>query len=229
MRKLTTFLLITIASVAITTFYACNKEITQNIKYQDESKSLLMLTDSTQLGDTTNLFEVLDIEVLDYSVLENIYLQIIAKYGDDFREEGIFDTISEDQELRDIIQPLVDNGQQIHSKLVSFLSTTEEWSNLTADEQGSILFYNDVQYAQLGLIYSATDENFRGGMYEISSIRDCLSAALGLGELYYLTVANPRALMTVSGALKILKLVGLRYLSYLGLALAILDFLDCIG
>ena len=60
-------------------------------------------------------------------------------------------------------------------------------------------------------------------------IRSCLSGALGLGELYYLLIQNPRALATARGTLSLLKHIGGRYLGYIGLGLAIFDFADCIS
>lgn len=51
---------------------------------------------------------------------------------------------------------------------------------------------------------------------------------MGLGDLYYLIVENPKALLNSgSNIVKILKNVGLRYLGWLGLALAVWDFIDC--
>jgi hypothetical protein len=85
------------------------------------------------------------------------------------------------------------------------------------------------------LIYSTVDlaewqsDPLEPMRMDIGTIRSCLSGALGLGDLYYLVVENPRALLSANGALKILKHVGLRYLGYLGLALAVWDFVDCVS
>jgi hypothetical protein len=42
-------------------------------------------------------------------------------------------------------------------------------------------------------------------------------------------VQNPRALATSRGTLSLLKHIGGRYLGYIGLGLAIYDFVDCIS
>ncbi len=113
--------------------------------------------------------------------------------------------------------------------------TSSEWLLLTDYERNAILNITDDQAGELSLIYSTVDlaewqsDPLEPMRMDIGTIRSCLSGALGLGDLYYLVVENPRALLSANGALKILKHVGLRYLGYLGLALAVWDFVDCVS
>jgi hypothetical protein len=58
-------------------------------------------------------------------------------------------------------------------------------------------------------------------------IRACVSTALGLSAIANL-VSNTSALMTVRGTIAILKTVGSRYLSWIGVAWMIMDFTDCL-
>lgn len=42
-------------------------------------------------------------------------------------------------------------------------------------------------------------------------------------------IENPRSLATARGTISLLKHIGGRYLGYIGLGLAIIDFADCIS
>lgn len=144
-------------------------------------------------------------------------------------EEGTGPIENEDQ-IREIVMPLVENGRLIHEEIISQVQETEEWLNLNEEERAAILNYTEYQLAELSVIYSMT----QGDAEEVAKVdwnhvRSCLSAAFGLGDIYYLVVENPRALMNASSAVKILKHVGLRYLGWIGLGLAIWDFVDCVS
>jgi len=138
-------------------------------------------------------------------------------------------------EIQDILNPLVQNGRQIHSEIISKISISEDWISLTYEEKNSILNLTDDQLGELSLIYSTVNieewqtEPIEALRIDLGTIRSCLSGALGLGDLYYLVVENPRALLSANGALKILKHVGLRYLGWIGLGLAVWDFVDCVS
>lgn len=142
---------------------------------------------------------------------------------------------TDEEEIRIIMNPLVQNGRQIHSEIISKVQATTEWQLLTDYERSAILNITDDQAGELSLIYSTVDLNewqsdpLDPMRIDLGTIRSCLSGALGLGDLYYLVVENPRALLSANGALKILKHVGLRYLGYVGLALAVWDFVDCVS
>ena len=142
---------------------------------------------------------------------------------------------TDEDEIQTIINPLVHNGRQIHSEIISKVQSSSEWFLLTDYERNAILNITDDQAGELSLIYSTVDlAEWQSGdlepmLLDFGTIRSCLSGALGLGDLYYLVVENPRALLSANGALKILKHVGLRYLGYIGLALAVWDFVDCIS
>lgn len=149
--------------------------------------------------------------------------------------DGEVPITTDEQEIQTIISPLVQNGRQIHSEIISKVQSSSEWLLLTDYERNAILSITDDQAGELSLIYSTVDlaewqsDPLEPMRIDIGTIRSCLSGALGLGDLYYLVVENPRALLSANGALKILKHVGLRYLGYVGLALAVGDFVDCVS
>ena len=152
--------------------------------------------------------------------------------------DGEVPITTDEEEIRKIINPLVQNGRQIHSEIISKVQSSSEWFLLTDYERNAILNITDDQAGVLSLIYSTVDLSdwqfdplkpmlMDIGIMDIGTIRSCLSAALGIPYLHYLIIENPRALLSVKGALKALKLVGARYLGYFGLALAAWDFVDC--
>lgn len=154
---------------------------------------------------------------------------------EDIPIDGEVPITTDEQEIQTIINPLVQNGRQIHSEIISKVQLSSEWVLLTDYERNAILNITDDQAGELSLIYSTVDlaewqsDPLEPMRIDIGTIRSCLSGALGVGDLYYLVVENPRALLSANGALKILKHVGLRYLGYVGLALAVWDFVDCVA
>ena len=115
------------------------------------------------------------------------------------------------------------------------LSGTHEWQLLTEEEKTILMNYDDKQMAELALFFTEpptiTTEyisTIHRSTIEENKILDCVSAVLGLEEAYSI-FQNTRSLMTARGAVKILKLVGRRYLGWAGLALAVVSFVDCVS
>lgn len=93
-----------------------------------------------------------------------------------------------------------------------------------------LINFNDIQLAELSLVFVELQNNITLREEDNwTTVRSCLSGAFGLGDLYYLLIENPRALATARGSLSLLKHIGGRYLGYIGLGLAIIDFADCIS
>lgn len=138
-------------------------------------------------------------------------------------------------EIERILSPLVQNGRQIHSEIISKVSTSEDWLLLADEEKYAILNMTDDQLGELSLIYSTVNiaewqtDPLTQAKLDANTIRSCLSGALGLTDLYYLLVESPTSLLSAKGAVQILKRVGLRYLGWFGLGLAVWDFIDCVS
>jgi hypothetical protein len=147
-------------------------------------------------------------------------------------EEDIILT-KEIQEISNIISPLVQNGRQIYNELISQLINRNEWHYLTEEDRSSILNFNsEAQFTDLALIYSTTEFdtnlNLEAMRVDAGVIKDCVSFAIGIDAISSL-ISNTAALKTVSGAIQILKIVGKRYLNYVGIVWMIWDFSDCIS
>ncbi len=100
------------------------------------------------------------------------------------------------------------------------------------DKQAMLNFTDDSQFCDLALIYSTTQvssiEDITAARISTDIIKDCVGLAIGVDAIKGL-ISNTTALMTVQGTIQILKTIGKRYLSYLGIAWMIWDFVDCIS
>lgn len=199
----------------ITNFISCKKE-KESIELP-KSESVSTANPVTQTNDFTLLTPLIDIDEI---------ISISQQLLNETRE-----LITDSFEIEQINIPLINNGRLIHQELLVHVKNSSEWSLLTDNEKLRIEFLTDYQYAEISLIYSIAlveeSVNHIQVLTSASTIKDCISAALGLGELYYLVVENPKGLLNAKGATKILKHVGLRYLGYIGLALALWHFVNC--
>ncbi|MBO9593769.1 MAG: hypothetical protein J7599_12760 [Niabella sp.] len=118
------------------------------------------------------------------------------------------------------LEPMQQSGMQIHAELLSQLVGTEDWNALTIEEKDSILNYTDEQFALLSGIYSSTAAG--------SNIKACLLVALGIREIGEI-ISGYSGLFNAKTALQILKAVGKRYLGWIGVAVAVYEFSDCIA
>lgn len=175
----------------------------------------------------SNFLSNIKTKPLSFEVVENISTKIKANKS--FMSVSI-EKKNTETEIKNIITPLIKNGKEIHNELLSNLKSSQEWNSLTYKEKETIINFSDVQLAELSLIFIELQNNIPLKENDNwTHIRSCLSGALGLGELYYLLIQNPRALATARGTLSLLKHIGGRYLGYIGLGLAIFDFADCIS
>jgi hypothetical protein len=128
---------------------------------------------------------------------------------------------NQEEQVAVILEPLVINGKELQTELLSIIENSNEWEQIPDADKQILLNLSNEQLADLSITYSFSGIN--GG-----AIHDCVGVALGFAGLRSLMtgmVTGP----TVSTALGILKWVGKRYLSYIGLAWMIWDFMDCVS
>lgn len=123
-----------------------------------------------------------------------------------------------EKEIQEILEPLVDNGREIRDELVSNLTGNdqdiEELSNL-----------DDSQLVQLSMAMNTLSGKNDPSWTE-SQVVSCIGAALGINEAVEL-LSNTAQLATVEGTKKAVKLILKRYVGWIGLAVAIYSFADC--
>ena len=181
---------------------------------------------------------------LSFNSIKNINAQIIqTKFGKKTSTlpRSVETTNSEITDLeaepiiRPVISPLIEVGKQIHSEMIHQLVSTYEWQLLTEEEKNIILNFDDKQMSELALIFTGQPDIVIEGLATFprradidDKILSCASAALGIEEAYAI-FENTRALMSAKGAVRILKLVGRRYLGWVGVALTVGYFVDCVS
>lgn len=132
--------------------------------------------------------------------------------------------IEENYEL--ILEPLVENGRELHTEMIAFLQEDIEFQNLSALEKEALLHLDDTQLAELSFVYSQTYELNERRMSMDPRIRNCVSTAIGIGAIRDL-ILNSAALGTVGTTVGAIKLIGRRYLGWIGVAWMVMDFVDC--
>ena len=196
--------LVLIASVM---FMGCNKTDTPEIKVEN----IKLKTKPIQL-ETVNLIAN---KLKERGLLTSQNVNMSLNSSSQFMPS----TFSELQ-IIDIMEPLVNNGQQIQQELILAVAGTREWEALGENGQSELVNMSSQQLASLALLYSAIDIG--------DAIHDCVGVALGVAGLSGL-IRNIATGPTVSSAIGILKWVGKRYLSYVGIAWMVWDFTSCMG
>lgn len=124
-------------------------------------------------------------------------------------------------QIQIIMEPLIQNGKHLQSQMLNSLSRSGEISKLSLSESISLHNLTEKELAELALLtsfsYSASID---------PRIRSCLSAAVGVAAIYDL-IENTAALGRVQTTIGALRLIGRRYLGWIGLGLMIADFTDC--
>jgi hypothetical protein len=199
--------LFSLTLIASVTFSGCNKIEAPEIKVEN----IQLKTKPIQLETVNLIANKLKERGLLTSQNVNMSLNSTSQF--------IPSTFSELQ-IIDIMEPLVNNGQQIQQELILAVAGTREWEALGENGQSELVNMSSQQLASLALLYSAIDLG--------DAIHDCVGVALGVAGLSGL-IRNIATGPTVSSAIGILKWVGKRYLSYVGIAWMVWDFTSCMG
>ena len=109
--------------------------------------------------------------------------------------------------------------------MVDFVSVTEEFQQLSQEEKNNILYMDDSELATLSFTMSIQSQS---SSVDWPRVRVCAGAALGIAGIKTL-FADTLALGTVETVVGALKLVGKRYLGYIGVALMLYEFADCLS
>lgn len=134
--------------------------------------------------------------------------QRIISYQKEISTKRI-DSRTAEEEMQVLLEPLVNNGEELHSEMINYLEESGEFDNLTPAEQAELLNLDEKQLAELSFAMStAYDPQM---MRMDPRIRACLSAAVGITAIYDL-ISNTAALGTVETTIGALRLIGRRYL-----------------
>lgn len=141
---------------------------------------------------------------------------------------------SNEEEIQEIIAPLIENGKQLYAEMISQIKKTDEWNNLSEIEKSEILNLSDTQKAQISLCFISFPSQSNSSMQKVAPIQktnravSCLASALGISAINDI-ISGTIALTTVETGLQLLKVMGKRYLGYIGLAIAVYEFVECVS
>ena len=166
---------------------------------------------------------------LNYNQLKDIVIQVNnLQKRNILNRSSVADT---EAEMEIILQPLVENGRQIYNDIISKVDLFNPEFGLTQDDINEINNPDDKELAQLALIYSALQVRDQLDMqariqWDTDTVMNCLGAALGIHEIYGL-IQNTAQLATAQGAIRVLKLLVRRYIGWVGVAVAVYSFGNC--
>lgn len=143
--------------------------------------------------------------------------------------------------IRPVVTPLIETGKQIHADMIQQLAGTYEWQLLTDEEKTIIMNFDDQQMSELALFFTQQPTIVTEAVSTIprkvdwDNVFKCASSALGISEAYNI-YQNTMLLMSKEGmemmaaksAVQLLKTIGRRYLGWIGLAYAVVTFVDCV-
>lgn len=161
---------------------------------------------------------------ISFSQVQEIASELFDSEGAIYSEDEI--------EISEKLSPLIENGRALHQELLDKVAESEEWNTLSEEEKDSIINFSNDQHVVLSLIYFLDNPNLE---YEANEagidagvIKDCVSFALGVRGIQEI-IQNTKSLITVKDTIKVLKIIGRRYLGFVGLAWMIWDFMDCVA
>jgi hypothetical protein len=163
---------------------------------------------------------------LSSKVLKYDELKLISQKVNKYKQEVAFkriDARTAEVEMKELLNPLVENGEVLHSEMINFLEETGDFNNLSPSEQNEFLNLDEEQLAELSFTISSS---YSAKMDP--RIRNCVSTALGIGAIRDL-VMNTAALGTVETTMAAIRLIGRRYIGWIGVAWMVMDFVDCMN
>ncbi len=135
--------------------------------------------------------------------------------------------------IREELQVLVDNGKTLYNETMNHLESNA-YAGLSDEDRVQLTSINEQNLAEFSVIMSFAynydafidESNKSSNDWELDRVMSCLGAALGLSEISTI-ISNTAQLTTVQGTTQLLKLVGKRYLGWLGVAVGVYSFGKC--
>lgn len=124
-------------------------------------------------------------------------------------ETSINTQLISESSAKEIIAPLITDGKALQKQIID--SSDEE--NISAEDMEMIENATDEQLAELSLIVSSIEIDPMYGYISGAKLKSCAGVALGISAIAGI-ISGTKSLMTATSALKIFKIVGLRYLGY---------------
>lgn len=164
-------------------------------------------------------------KVLKFEEIEKIAVQVSGIQNR--LSTSRVDEATAEAEIREAMLPLIENGEVLHNVIINEIDFSDPSLDLTSEEINHIDNMTEQELAQLSLVFS-TAYNNNTTQADIDMVMNCLGAALGINEVYGL-INNTAQLATVEGTKKLVKLIIRRYVGWIGVAVAVYSFSNCMG
>lgn len=155
--------------------------------------------------------------------IKHISSQLVELYGEENISLELIDP--SDENLKIILQPLLNNGKSLYNELITFVGNTNEWNNLSAVERNAILSFDDSQFIELSLYTSIAA--YGTSSIDWDRVASCAALAFGIRGIQESISAFALQGATIDTVVGALRVIGRRYLGYIGVALIIYDFVSC--
>lgn len=162
-------------------------------------------------------------KVLKFEEIEKIAVQVSGIQNR--LSTSRVDEATAEAEIREAMLPLIENGEVLHNEIISQLNLTDPNFELTSEEIDHVENMDEKELAQLSLIVSSA---YGKANANYDMVMNCLGAALGISEIYGL-IQNTAQLATATGTMKVVKLIIRRYVGWIGVAVAVYSFSNCMG
>jgi len=133
-----------------------------------------------------------------------------------------------EKEAKAILKPFTEDGRTLHQSLLTQIDLTNPEYDLSAEDIKQIKNSGDDVLAAFSfLMYEMGQQSTANRSISGSKFVSCLGAATGISSIA--EIADVSGLVSAKTALQLLKVIGKRYLGYIGLAIAVYSFVDCIS
>ena len=181
--------------------------------------SIYLMIIITGCSKSVNIEPEQDFDISELIMEEQTFFATITKLQEyyDPQQPKVYSTTSDEETTR-LLSPLVDNGMEIHSKMLETIYQSEEFKSFSTNEQNQITaeiaHLSDQQLAELSFIINVGYYENSTSSIDWNRVRNCASFALGISGIrsLYLNTVTAGTVQTMIGALKLIGkdiLVGL--------------------
>lgn len=127
---------------------------------------------------------------------------------------------AQEKKLKEIFKPLLNTGSTFRKDLIERSSDSEAINGLEN--------LNEIELMFLGMLSAASQgNNTKGKTLVTPRWVNCVASATGITAIN--TILNTGELYAASTGLQVVKAIGKRYLGYVGLAVAVYNFVECMN
>lgn len=199
------FLSMSILSTSLTS--CSNDNLNEDVALQNDSNYLKRQTQDSSFK----------VKFLEYETLKNLALGV-----NEIQNSNLSDNEKEIL-IKETLEPMILNGKEIHQEILNQVDLKDPRFELSQDDIDQITSMDDLELAQLSFVYSSANVSAE---WDTDTVMNCLGAALGISEIYGL-IQNTAQLATAQGAVRVLKLLARRYIGWVGVAVAVYSFGNC--